>query len=600
VIDPRQSLDLAALAAGYREARFTPAEVIELVLERIAAGADHNAWIQVLPREDLLARAAALAEQDPQALPLYGVPFAIKDNIDLAGVPTTAGCAAYAYTPERSATVVERLVAAGAIPIGKTNLDQFATGLVGTRSPHGPGRNTFDPDYVSGGSSSGSAIAVARGEVCFSLGTDTAGSGRVPAAFNNLVGIKPTRGLVSTHGVVPACRSLDCVSIFALNAADGAAVLGVAQGFDADDPFSRPTQPPALGRPLGAVAGLRVGIPPKEQLEFFGDEEYARLFAAAVDRLTALGAIPVSVDLRPFLDTARLLYDGPWVAERYAAVGTFIDAHPDAVHPVTRQIITGGPQLSAADAFAGQYRLATLRRTTESAWDEVDAILTPTAGTIYRVAELEADPIRLNSNLGYYTNFMNLLDLSAIDMPAGFRSDGLPFGVTLFAPAFHDTGLLALTDAWQQDQGLPMGATGAPLPKAAPLTAAEGIRVAVCGAHMEGLPLNTQLTERSARLVARTTTAPCYRFYALPGGPPFRPGLVRAEAGAAIEVEVWEMPAARFGDFVDGIPAPLGIGRVELSDHSEVAGFVCESAAVDGATDITEWGGWRAWLARDH
>jgi allophanate hydrolase len=569
------------------------------VLERIAADVDRNVWIHLLPREDLLARAAALDARNPEELPLYGVPFAIKDNIDLAGVPTTAGCPAYAYTPERSAPVVERLLAAGAIPIGKTNLDQFATGLVGVRSPHGAARNGFDPEFIAGGSSAGSAVAVARGQVSFSLGTDTAGSGRVPAAFNNLVGIKPTRGLLSTSGVVPACRSLDCVSIFSLNAADAAAALAVAQGFDADDPYSRAARPPSLGRPLATLAGLRVGVPMADQLLFFGDQEYERLFAAAVDRLSRLGAIPVAVDLQPFLEAARLLYEGPWVAERYAAVGEFIDAHPDSVHPVTREIIAGGPQFSAVDAFVGQYRLAALRRTTASAWGEVDAIITPTAGTIYRFAEVDADPVRLNSNLGHYTNFMNLLDLSAVAMPAGFRADGLPFGVTLFAPAFHDAGLLALADEYQRDQDLPMGATGLPLPKAAPLTASEGIRVVVCGAHMEGLPLNTQLIERGARLLARTATAPCYRFYALPGGPPVRPGLVRDEAGAAIEVEVWEVPSARFGDFVDGIPAPLGIGRVELADGSQVAGFLCESASLHGAEEITRWGGWRAWLARD-
>ncbi len=597
MIDVQQSLDLAALRAGYRSGRFRPAEVIELVLARADQADEHNIWIERLPRERLLEYVQALEGKDPDTLPLYGVPFAIKDNIDLAGVPTTAACPAYAYTPEGSATVVQRLVDAGAIPVGKTNLDQFATGLVGARSPFGPGRNAFDREYISGGSSSGSAVAVALGQVSFSLGTDTAGSGRVPAAFNNLVGVKPTRGLLSTRGVVPACRSLDCVSIFALDAADAGEVLAVAEGFDPADSFSRPRQPPTLGRPIGGVVGLRLGVPRPAQLQFFGDADYARLFGEALTRLEALGAEPCEIDLTPFLESARLLYEGPWLAERYAAVGEFIDAQPAAVLPVTRDIIRAGRAASAADAFAGQYRLAELRRRADTVWGAVDAVVIPTAGTLYRIAEVEAEPVSLNSNLGYYTNFMNLLDLCAVAVPAGFRADGLPFGVTLFAPAFHDRGLLGLADALMHERRASLGATATALPTPVVAAAAEGIRLAVCGAHMEGLPLNPQLTERGARFVARTTTAPCYRLYALPGGPPQRPGLVCDGDGGAIEVEVWELPAHRFGDFVDAIPAPLGIGRVALADGSEVAGFLCEPHAVARAEEITLLGGWRAWLA---
>jgi allophanate hydrolase len=533
------------------------------VLANIARAPDRRAWITLLPRERVLEYAAALAKRDPTTLPLYGIPFAIKDNIDLEGVPTTAGCPDFAYTPERSAFVVDRLIAAGAIPIGKTNLDQFATGLVGTRSPYGAGRNSFNPDYISGGSSSGSAIAVAAGLVSFSLGTDTAGSGRVPAAFNNIVGLKATCGALSTSGVVPACRSLDCVSVFALSADDAQRVLGVAAVFDPNDPYSRAVSP--------ISPGLRFGVPRPAQLEFFGDTEYARLFNEAVARLEFLGGTRVEIDFEPFLATARLLYAGPWVAERYCAVGDFLDS----MLPVTRQIIAGGRTPSAADTFRAQYRLMELRRATEQAWADMDVLLTPTAGTIYRIAEVEADPIGLNSNLGYYTNFVNLLDLAAVAVPAGFRSDGLPFGVTLVGRAGSDANLLSLAGRLHRER----------------------IQLAVCGAHMEGLPLNHQLTSRDAILVSRTRTAPCYKFFALPGGPPHRPGLVKvADGGACIDVEVWSIPTDLLGSFVAGIPAPLGIGRVELENGTQVPGFICESYATAGATDITELGGWRHYL----
>jgi allophanate hydrolase len=386
-----------------------------------------------------------LEGRDPASLPLYGIPFAIKDNIDLAGIPTTAACPDYAYTPQISATVVQQLIDAGAIPLGKTNLDQFATGLVGARSPYGACRNSIDPDYISGGSSAGSAVAVALGMASFSLGTDTAGSGRVPAAFNNLLGHKPSCGLLSTSGVVPACRTLDCVSIFALNAADAAAVLDVAQGYDAVDPYSRRAMP---GKPvLGSK--FRFGVPHDGQLEFFGNPETPGLFGAAVERLRSLGGEAVSIDFSPFLETARLLYEGPWVAERYAAIREFIETRPDALFPVTRQIISGAGKFTAVDTYAALYRLKALQRRTETVWDDIDVLFTPTAGTIYRVSEVEAEPLRCNSNLGYYTNFMNLLDLSAVAVPAGFQTNRLPFGVTLAAPAFSDGMLLELADRMQ-------------------------------------------------------------------------------------------------------------------------------------------------------
>jgi allophanate hydrolase len=597
MIDPNLSLDIGALRDGYRAGRFTPRDAVELVLARIAGQPDRKVWISVLPRERLLACADALAARDPKDLPLFGIPFAIKDNIDLAGMPTTAGCPEFAYTPKRSAFAVQRLIDAGAIPVGKTNLDQFATGLVGTRSPYGAGRNAFDSAYIAGGSSSGSAIATAVGQVAFALGTDTAGSGRVPAAFNNLVGVKPTRGLVSTRGVVPACRSLDCVSVFALTADDARAVLDVLAVFDAQEPFAR-RAPACPGSQLPAQ-GFRCGVPRADQLEFFGDREYARLFEASVQRLRDMGVAVREIDFAPFTRAARLLYEGPWVAERYLAVQSLLESRPEAFHPVTREIIAGGAAPRATDAFAAQYRLAELKRESEAVWAGVDVLLAPTAGTIHRIADVEADPIRLNSQLGHYTNFMNLLDLCAVAAPAGFRADGLPFGVTFIAPAFQDRALLAIADAWQRELGLELGATGTPLPPprhAAHVTPDDRVLVAVCGAHMTGLPLNHQLTARGGQLRARTRTAPCYRLYALPGGAPQRPGLVRARDGGHIEVEVWELPLEHFGGFVAAIPTPLGIGKLELENGQWVSGFLCEAHATRTAADITETGSWRAYL----
>lgn len=590
------TLDLGTLSAAYAEGSLTPTAVVEEVLRRIALHGDDKVWIHLVPREELVAIARGLERAGPGGKPLYGIPFAIKDNIDLAGHPTTAGCPAFAYTPTRSATVVQRLIDAGAIPIGKANLDQFATGLNGTRSPYGAPASALFPDRVSGGSSSGSAVAVAAGLVGFSLGTDTAGSGRVPAAFNNLVGVKPTRGLLSGTGVVPACRSLDCISIFALTADDARDVLAVAQGFDADDPFSR--QPAAIAG-LPGIERCRFGAPRAEQLAFFGNTEGQELFAAMLERIRRLGGSVVEIDFAPFLETARLLYEGPWVAERYVAIKDFIAAHPDALHPVTRQIVEGGAKPSAADAFTAYYRLKELRRVADAVWKDIDVLITPTAGRHYRIAEMLADPIRLNSNLGYYTNFMNLLDLSAIAIPAGFQADGPAFGVTLAAPAWSDEDLCRLGDILHRDQGLDMGALGVPPPPPRSATArrANGmIQLAVCGAHMTGLPLNHQITDRGGRFVRRCSSAAAYRLYALPGGPPARPGMIRDESGRAIEVEVWEMPAAAFGGFVAAIPPPLGIGSLELDDGSWVKGFICEGYATQAARDITELGGWRRYL----
>jgi len=592
------SLDIATLRARYRDGSLAPLELVEEIIRRTTDD-PNSVWIHRLADDVLRECAKSLAGRDPTRLPLYGIPFAIKDNIDLAGVPTTAACREFAYTPAAHAYVVQRLIDAGAIPIGKTNLDQFATGLNGTRSPFGACRNAFDPDRISGGSSSGSAVAVALGYCSFSLGTDTAGSGRVPAAFNNLVGLKPTLGLLSNRGVVPACRTLDCVSIFALTAADTADVLVVAAGYDAADPYSLP-MPADVPLPLGS-AGFRFGIPASQFLEYFGNDEGPKRFAAAVAAMQALGGTPVEIDFAPFLETARLLYEGPWVAERYAAIADFFDAHSDALFPVTREIISHARDFDAAAAFRGQYRLQELRRQTAGTWQQCDVMLTPTCGKIYTIAEVGADPVRLNSNLGYYTNFMNLLNLSAIAVPCGTQNNGLPWGVTLCAPAFSEQRLLELGARLHRLTAIDLGTTSTPIGNRNPMTIDAGacVDIAVCGAHMSGLPLNHQLTGAGAVLRARTLTKPVYKLYALPGGPPQRPGLIRADSGgASIELEIWRMPVTAYGKFVAAIPGPLGIGTIHLVDGTAVQGFLCESVAVDGAVDITDSGGWRAYLAR--
>ncbi|ARO87512.1 allophanate hydrolase [Nitrosospira lacus] len=604
--------DIPSLLQRYASGELTPGRMVEEVHAQVRDDADH-VWIHTLPLETLRGYARAVEARIKtrtngmaRPLPLYGIPFAIKDNIDLAGVPTTAACPAFAYTPQHNAAVVQRLIDAGAIPIGKTNLDQFASGLNGTRSPHGACRNAFNPDYISGGSSSGSAVALAKGAVCFSLGTDTAGSGRVPAAFNNLVGYKPTKGWLSTSGVVPACRSLDCVSIFAFTAADAARILAVSAAYDADDIYSREREGHSFD--FGGAPDFRVGIPRREQLQFFGNRESQQLFDEAIATIRMLGGETIEIDFAPFLDTARLLYEGPWVAERYAGIQRFFELHSDQVIAPVREIIAGAQHYSGADVYNGLYRLRRLKRQTDRVWNDVNCLLTPTAGTIYTIEAIQQDPIRLNANLGYYTNFMNLLDYAAVAVPAGFQNDGLPFGITLAAPAHQDEPLLHLAGRMQWAYALPLGATGIRLPDGISFQGTSGsdqqpdsIRVAVCGAHLTGLPLNGQLTRRKARLITSTSTSPEYRLYALPGGPPYRPGMLRAEKGeqgVAIQVEVWELPLREFGGFVAEIPAPLGIGTITLANGETVQGFLCEHHAVVDATDISGFGGWRGYLQR--
>src|SRR5258706_581511 len=590
-------LTLSSLRGRLASGELTPTGLARAVLAAAPAGDSHHAWIYRLPRHAVIERAQRL-EADPamHALPLYGVPFAIKDNIDVAGYPTTAACPAFSYTSVRTATVVQRLLDAGAILIGKTNLDQFATGLVGTRSPYGAVRNAFDPAYISGGSSSGSAVAVALGLASFALGTDTAGSGRVPAAFNNIVGLKPSPGMVSTAGVVPACRSLDCVSVLALTAADARAVFDVLNAFDPADEYARDHRV-LTAKP---VERFRFGVPERASLEHLGDAAQEKLFGEAVERLVRMGGVPVEVDLAPFLAAAALLYDGPWIAERFAALRAFFEARPEAFHPLTREVIAAATRYSAADAFEAQYRLAALKRATAPVWQQIDTLALPTAGSPYTIAAVDADPIRLNANLGRYTNFVNLLDLAAISLPSGFRPDGLPFGLTLVAPALTDARLCELGERYQRATGLRLGACDTSLPEAAHASdrppAPDTVRVAVVGAHLSGGPLNRQLTGCGATLARACRTAPAYGLYALSGTEPPKPGLVRGGA-AAIEVEVWEMPVEQFGSFVATIPAPLCIGTLELEDGEEVKGFLCEAYATRSAQDISSYGGWRKFLA---
>lgn len=581
-------LGLHALRGAYRAGTLDVTRMIEEVLKRIAASGDDKVWIARATDAALREAAHRLDARrgELERLPLYGVPFAVKDNIDVAGLPTTAACPGFAYEAGRSADTVQRLADAGAIVVGKTNLDQFATGLVGVRSPYGVPRNPFDPSFVPGGSSSGSAVAVAAGLVSFSLGTDTAGSGRVPAGFNNIVGLKPTPGLLSTAGVVPACQSLDCVSVFALSCADADVVLKV---------LAAPQAGPGIGRQF------RFGVLRARDAEFFGDEAYGALYSQAIARLEAMGGTPIQFDYAPFREAAQLLYGGPWVAERTAAVGAFIEGADDGaeVWPVTRDIVLGGRDYSAVDAFEGQYELAELKARAQAEMAGLDFLALPTAGTIYRVDDLAREPVLFNSHLGHYTNFVNFFGLSALALPAGFRPDGMPFGVTLVGRPLAEQALLAFGARWQRAVPLPLGKTTSQLPPPSddPVVAEDRVPIAVVGAHMSGLPLNGQLVELGGRLESAGSTGPFYRFYALPDGPPQRPGLLRvAEGGAAIELEVWSLPTAAVGAFIRKIPAPLGLGTVSLADGSAVTGFLCESHAIAGARDITALGGWRAYL----
>ncbi|UJX44931.1 allophanate hydrolase [Xanthobacter sp. YC-JY1] len=588
---------VASLLEAHRSGLRSVSDTVRGVYARLAVHDDPAMFITLREEADVLAEAAALEAASNTDLPLYGVPVAVKDNIDVAGLPTTAACPAFAYVPERDATVVARLKAAGALIIGKTNLDQFATGLVGVRSPYGIPRNSVNPELVPGGSSSGSAVAVGAGIVPVSLGTDTAGSGRVPAMLNNIVGLKPSLGLVPNTGLVPACKTLDCISIFALTVDDAMAVLDVIAGFDEQDAYSRDLP---VGPLTAAPPAPVLGILPEAQREFFGDAESAVAYEEALARFAALGAVLKEIDFSAFAETARLLYEGPWVAERWIAAEHLLTTDPDAVHPVTRAITEPGGKASAADAFRAMYRLKELRARVAPILAGIDALLLPTAPSAYTVEEVLADPIRLNSRNGTYTNFVNLMDLCGIAVPTKITAAGVPYGITLLAPAGRDAEMAALGRAYVAAGTLPLGCGHAPapaLPALAPASEPGRLDVCVFGAHLSGMPLNGDLKAMGARFVRAAKTVPSYRMKLLPGAIP-RPGVVRVTAdGAAVEGEVWSLPFEGVGRLLATIPAPLGLGQVELDDGSRVTGFLAEAAALEGARDITEFRSFRAFSA---
>lgn len=562
----------------------TPADLAEAGMPGLAP----TAWISrfdTLPGADLNAAGGVLG----------GLTFAAKDNIDALGLPTTAACPAFSYQPAAHAAAVQKLLDAGAQLLGKTNLDQFACGLNGTRSPFGAVPNAINPAYVSGGSSSGSAYVVATGQVDFALGTDTAGSGRVPAGLNNIVGLKPSRGLISARGVVPAAQSVDCISIFARTVGLAAQVLEAAMGHDPLDAYSRKL---TMAHQAFASA-FRFGVP--SALTFEGDAAAESAFAEAIEKLKSMGGTPVTIDFTPLAEVAALLYESALVAERYTAIRSFFDAHEADVMEPVRSIIASGRQYSAADLYAVQTRVKLLGQQADAMWGEIDFLLVPTAPTHYTIEAMLADPVALNRNLGAYTNFVNLLDYAALSVPSSIRPDGLPFGITLVGPCGSDWQLAELGQRYHHSTGLTQGATGLPLP--APVAIA-GIKtearfkVAVVGAHLSGMPLNGQLLERGARLVQATTTASHYRLFALPGTTPPKPGLQRTpQDGSVIALEVWDMPEQHIGSFLALIPPPLGLGKVELADGSWVTGFICEGHALQGAQDVTRYGGWRAYVA---
>ncbi len=590
------AFDIQSLHAAYLSG-FTPVQMIEEVFARIEAIDDPGIFIQLAERDTLLAEASALGDFDPVRLPLFGIPFAVKDNIDVAGLPTTAACPDYAYLPADDATVVRLLKQAGALVIGKSNLDQFATGLVGVRTPYPVPRNALHKDLVPGGSSSGSAVAVAQGIVTFALGTDTAGSGRIPAGLNNIVGLKPSVGAISTTGVIPACRTLDCVSIFAFSASDALKVFSIAAKPDPTDAYSR-NLPHDVA--MTAPPVLKIGVPALADREFFGDAQMQESYELALQHLASQGHEITELPFGGFFEVARLLYEGAWVAERYQAVKEFYDFSAESFHPVTRSIYGAAKELSAADAFSGFYRLQALKKQLAPLIASVDLLCVPTAPTHYSLSDLKAEPILANSRLGTYTNFVNLLDLCGMAVPTGKRSDGLPASVTFLAPFGADGLVAAVSDRLHRTTSQTTGATGWPLPPSVEQSSSLNetmIPIVVVGAHLSGMPLNRQLTDLNAQFLRAGKTAPAYALYALANQVPAKPGLVDVGHGASIDIEIWQLFSSAFGQFVNAVPAPMCIGSIKLEDGTSAKGFLVEPHAIDGAKDITEYGGWRSWLS---
>lgn len=577
-------LDIRSLHASYASGALTPAALLRALYARMDAEQAPGVFIMRVELAHALARAEELgAFRGDPALPLFGVPFAVKDNVDVAGMPTTAACPAYSYMAKASSPAVDALLRAGAICLGKLNLDQFATGLVGSRSPYGVCQNVFDPRYLSGGSSSGSGVAVAAHYVSFALGTDTAGSGRVPAALNNIVGLKPSVGLLSNQGMVPACASLDCLTVFACNVEDATLARRVMIG----------DTRPALPRP----ASFTFATP--SWLEFFGNQDSKACWERARGRLVELGGEPCELDYTPFRELGDMLY-GPFVVERLLGVGDFIEGHQEEVLPITRSIILGGKKFSGSDAFRAFARAEVLRAQCLAALSEVDFLLMPTAPTHFTIAEEAADPAT-NDKLGIYTRFVNFLGCPVMSVPAGFRADGLPFGISLLALPGEDLKLDALADAMHQRSGAGMGKLRHPLPEQPVLERPPpaAARLAVVGAHMRGLALNQQLLDVRARYVATVRTAPIYKLYVLPHTKPERPGMVQSpDGGTSLELELWDMSWEALGRFMAKVPAPLSIGSVQTADGELVKGFLCEGYAVEDARDISSFGGYRGYLAK--
>ncbi len=570
---------------AYQNNNIQLSDLIEYVAE---LNNDDHAWISIATAAQLQAQIDALTGADIESLPLYGVPFAVKDNIDVAGFYTTAACKEAAYLATSDATAVAKLKAAGAIVVGKTNLDQFATGLVGVRSPYGAVKNSFNPEYISGGSSSGSSVVVANGLVPFSLGTDTAGSGRIPAGHNNIVGLKPTKGWFSTTGLIPACRTIDVISIFALTVDDAWQVAQVMQGYDASDNYSRvhPQNVPSQ------FSKGKIAIP--AQLEFYGDAETEKAFELAIARVKQLGYAVEAIDFSIFNQLASALYNKAWVAERTSAVEKLVSR--DVTHPVIHQIISQADNFNAVDMMQAEYERAQLARQINLALADFDALMVPTAPTIYKIADVEADPLVKNSHMGAYTNFVNFADLSALALPNAIRADGLPSGVTFIAPAWMDQVLANFGQTWQQATALTLGTSEKTYESTSQIKSQHAVKLAVVGAHLTGMPLNFQLTTRGGTLVQKTKTAASYKLFALKNTTPPKPGLQYHSKGQEIEVEVWEIPFANFGQIVAEVPAPLGIGNVQLADGSWVKGFICEGYALEDATDISHFGGWRDFI----
>ena len=597
------SLDFETLKTGFSTGALTPKMVVNAIYDRIEARGEDHVWIHLVPRSEALKAADALEAQGYDGRPLWGIPFSIKDCNDVVGLPTTNALKEGAYIAESTGQAVTRLFDSGAILIGKTNMDQFGIGLVGMRTPYGACSSVFNDEYISGGSSSGSAVSVAAGLSSFSIANDAAGSGRVPAGFNNIVGIKPTPGIVSNACVSGGgcVKTIETLSVFALTVEDGMSVMRVITGYDPSYPFSKPEADHVALDVAPAPARFRFGIPAGAALRFFGDTEAERLFQEAVERLDAMGGELVEVDFTPFEGTQRILYDGPWISERALSLDKVLPQYGEAIHPVTRKILENSGQYTSLDTFRAIHRIAELKCATRPVWDDIDVLLVPTTPTIYRKSEILEDPIALNARLGIYTNFVNLMGLCGIAVPNGFRDDGLPSGVTFLAPGMQEARAAAIAAEFHRRAHIGLGMHLNPYPAYEAATDIPGghREIAVVGAHLTGMPLNHELIERGGVFRSKARTSNHYRLYALAGTVPPKPGLVRDRepVGQGIEVEIWSLPLEGFADFVERIHEPLGIGKLTLEDGRKVSGFLCEAAALDGATEITQHAGWRNYLA---